>query len=359
MQAINSSSSLRVIAVTQTDLPLEGASKLVAAITALTSPKAPPSLSCNLNLGTFPVQGLDGKLQFLVVQDQDALLLDAWQSLAGPQCEEGCALGGGFSTSAAAGGGPSAAAAAAARDGSLSEGSSGSSPQECTLLLPSSPTRGPRQHGEIGSSSSSHQHAASPAVFGVVSSPSIGLSPTAAAALLPRASAAWFSGGSGGSGSNLASVASFTQAQEAPAARLPAPAFGTGGSGGASSSGGGARASSSKAACAGPSPSLVCPCLVLVVVQDDCVTCMAQAPLLFRELDTLDLAGLGVADEGAATIAKTLAQNPPLRRCILADNRIGEEGGAALADALAVNTSLQVCVVAGSLPLVCGKLQLR
>jgi anti-sigma factor RsiW len=41
-------------------------------------------------------------------------------------------------------------------------------------------------------------------------------------------------------------------------------------------------------------------------------------------------------------MAKTLAQNPNMRRCVLSDNKIGEEGGSALAEALAVNTSLQV-----------------
>jgi hypothetical protein len=72
---------------------------------------------------------------------------------------------------------------------------------------------------------------------------------------------------------------------------------------------------------------------------------MVQSPLLFEELDTLDLAGLGIEDQGATEMAKTLSRNPNMRRCILADNKIGEEGGAALAAALAVNTSLQVGTV--------------
>jgi hypothetical protein len=81
---------------------------------------------------------------------------------------------------------------------------------------------------------------------------------------------------------------------------------------------------------------------VFVVEQQDCVKWMVQSPLLFEEMDTLDLAGLGIGDEGAAGMAKTLSLNPNLRRCILSDNKIGEEGGAALAASLAVNTCLQV-----------------
>lgn len=71
---------------------------------------------------------------------------------------------------------------------------------------------------------------------------------------------------------------------------------------------------------------------------------MVQTPLLFDELDTLNLSGLGIGDEGAGGMAKTLGLNPSLRRCVLSDNKIGEVGGAALAAALAVNTSLQVGV---------------
>lgn len=69
---------------------------------------------------------------------------------------------------------------------------------------------------------------------------------------------------------------------------------------------------------------------------------MVQSPLLFGDLDTLDLAGLGIGDEGAKEMAKIFSQNPNMRRCNLADNKIGEEGGSALAAALALNTSLQV-----------------
>jgi Ran GTPase-activating protein (RanGAP) involved in mRNA processing and transport len=75
---------------------------------------------------------------------------------------------------------------------------------------------------------------------------------------------------------------------------------------------------------------------------------MVQSTLLFGELDTLDLAGLGIGDEGAKEMAKTLSQNPNMRRCNLADNKIGEEGGSALAAALALNTSLQVRSMAGA-----------
>lgn len=72
------------------------------------------------------------------------------------------------------------------------------------------------------------------------------------------------------------------------------------------------------------------------------VDSMVKAPLLFQELDTLDLTGLGIADAGARSFAKVLEQSPALRRAVLADNKIGEESGAALAAALTHNTTLQV-----------------
>jgi hypothetical protein len=360
-QAVNASSSLRVVAVSQAELPVEGARKLVGAVSALAGPKAPPSLSCNLTLGAFPVEGLDNKVQFLVVSDQEALLADAWQGLAGAGAGEGEGEGGAAHASGAgAAEGAAALPAAAAAEGAsaLATGGGNSSDGEDAPLLASTAgsTRAPpqqqqqqQQHGEISSSSGSGQQQQSAAsTFDVLSSPSVGLLPAAAGAgaggLLPQATAAWFSGGSSShSSGHLATVASFTQARDAPAAHLPAASPAASSS---SSRGGAGGASSSKAAAAGggggPSPGLGCPCLVLVVVQDSCVSCMTQAPLLFEELDTLDLAGLGIGDEGAASMASTLRQNPALRRCNLADNAIGEDGAAALSAALAVNTALQV-----------------
>jgi Ran GTPase-activating protein (RanGAP) involved in mRNA processing and transport len=82
--------------------------------------------------------------------------------------------------------------------------------------------------------------------------------------------------------------------------------------------------------------------LVFVVTQDDVIDSLVSTPLLFEEMDTLDLSGLVIGDDGAAAVAKVLQQNPALRRCVLADNKIGESGGAALSEALAVNTTLQV-----------------
>jgi hypothetical protein len=69
---------------------------------------------------------------------------------------------------------------------------------------------------------------------------------------------------------------------------------------------------------------------------------MVKSPLLFPELDTLDLTGLGIGDEGAAEMARVLEQNPAVRRVVLTDNKIGEEGGASLGAALTLNDTLQV-----------------
>jgi hypothetical protein len=82
--------------------------------------------------------------------------------------------------------------------------------------------------------------------------------------------------------------------------------------------------------------------LVFVVTQEDVVKCMVKSPLLFPELDTLDLTGLGIGDEGAAEMARVLEQNPAVRRVVLTDNKIGEEGGASLGAALTLNDTLQV-----------------
>jgi hypothetical protein len=315
-QAVKSSSSLRVVAVSQSSLPVDSARKLLGTVSSMTCPKAPPTLSCNLNLGTFPVDGVDSKVQFLVVRDQDSMIMDAWQGVAGPMdSDEGLDGPAGQDSCAAA-------ARTTAGSGSSSEAEGGEVELEGVPLL-QPPQQQQRQQPP-------HSPAAA---FGVVT-PVGGVTPTgspraagagssnsftAVSPLLPRAAAAWVS-------------SSIINPQ-----RSSTPAHAPGAAG--SSSG----ASSSKAAAAGRCPSFICPCLVFVVEQQECTNCMVQSPLLFEELDTLDLAGLGIGDEGATAMAKTLAQNPNMRRCVLSDNKIGEEGGSALAEALAVNTSLQVC----------------
>lgn len=70
-------------------------------------------------------------------------------------------------------------------------------------------------------------------------------------------------------------------------------------------------------------------------------TCL-QVPLFFDELDTLDLTGLGVGDEGATALRDVLCQNPPLSRLVLTDNGLSKEGAVALADALESNSNLKV-----------------
>jgi hypothetical protein len=328
LQAVQTSSSLRVVAVSQSSLPVAGARKLLATISSMTCPKAPPSLSCNLNLGTFPVEGLDSKVQFLVVQDQDSMTLDAWQGLAGPlDSDEGL----GVHTDLQEGSGSPGSTRAGGR-GSSSEGEAGEVELEAAPLLQPLPAAVQQQQ----------QQPRSPAAaFGVVT-PVTGVTPTgspravaasssgfaAVSSLLPRATAAWVSGGSSGSPQQPSTPSSAHHASAAAAAA-------------ASSNG----ASSSKSAGGGRCPSYVCPCLVFVVEQQECTNCMVQTPLLFEDLDTLNLSGLGIGDEGAAGMAKTLTQNPNMRRCVLSDNKIGAEGGAALAASLAVNTNLQVSVL--------------
>lgn len=316
-QAVKSSSSLRVVAVSQSSLPVDSARKLLSTISSMACPKAPPTLSCNLNLGTFPVEGLDSKVQFLVVRDQDLMIMDAWQGLAGPMdSDEGL-------------GDPAdQGARAAAPRMTAGSGSSSSEAEGGEVELEGAPLLQPPQQQQR------QQPPHSPAAaFGVVT-PVGGVTPTgspraagagssnsftAVSPLLPRAAAAWVSS------------SSISPQRPSPPAHAPGAA--------GSSSG----ASSSKAAAAGRCPSFICPCLVFVVEQQECTNCMVQSPLLFEELDTLNLAGLGIGDEGATAMAKTLAQNPNMRRCVLSDNKIGEEGGSALAEALTVNTSLQVC----------------
>lgn len=337
VQVVQTSSSLRVVAVSQSSLPVAGARKLLATISGMTCPKAPPSLSCNLNLGTFPVEGLDSKVQFLVVQDQDSMTLDAWQGLAGPlDSDEGLA---GATADPEGSRSPPGSARAAGRGGSGSEGEGGEVELEAApLLLQLPPAAAVQPQQQQQPRPQPHSPAAA---FGVVT-PVGGVTPTgspravAAAAssssgfagvssLLPRATAAWVSGGSSGSPQRPSTPSSAHHAATTAAA---------------ASNG----ASSSKSAGGGRCPSYVCPCLVFVVEQQECTGCMVQTPLLFEELDTLNLSGLGIGDEGAAGMAKTLTQNPNMRRCVLSDNKIGAEGGAALAASLAINTNLQVMV---------------
>eukprot|EP00775_Hariotina_reticulata_P007881 gene7881-8077_t len=214
VQAVDTSSSLRVLAVSQKELPVEGAKRLLSAVSKLRCPKAAPSLSCGLTVGTFPVDGLD-KVQWLAVQDQDALIMDAWQNLA----EDAAALTDGWW--AGSGGGAAAA------------------------LVPTG---------------------------------TLGLGPAAGAV----------------------------------------DARGVGGG--------------------------------LEVAEDDVIDSVVRAPLLFEEMDSLDLSGLVMGDDGAAAMGKVLQQNPALRRCVLADNKIGEAGAAALAEALAVNTTLQLVLLGNKIP---------
>lgn len=329
LQAVKSSSSLRVVAVSQSSLPVAAAAKLLATISSMTCPKAPPSLRCNLDLGTFPVEGLDSKVQFLVVQDQDSLIMDAWQGLAGPMDADSAlddVSGPAGSPDRQQGLGLAAAGAGTASSGS----EAGEVELEGAPLLQPQRQQQPRP-----------PQLSPAAAFGVVT-PVNGVtpngSPRAAAAassssfsipLQPRTTAAWVSGVSTSTSNGSRSPSR----PSTPSSHTPASAAAA-----ASSSG----ASSSKAAAAGRCPSYICPCLVFVVEQQECINCMVQSPLLFGDLDTLDLAGLGIGDEGAKEMAKTLSQNPNMRRCNLADNKIGEEGGSALAAALALNTSLQV-----------------
>uniref|UniRef100_A0A383V493 RING-type domain-containing protein n=1 Tax=Tetradesmus obliquus TaxID=3088 RepID=A0A383V493_TETOB len=316
VQALNSSSSLRVLAVSQEHLPVEGCHKLLAAISALRNPKAPPSLSCNLTLGTFPVEGLD-RVQWLAVQDQEALIMDAWQGLAavieGSEGELNPQPGGlGF------GAGVDAAGVAGALQlpgdgGSTSERGAGQAADETAPLLGAA---------AAGSSSSRRPPSlfvphAPPTAFDVASP-----LPAAAAAGTGSSnmSAAWFgAGGSSSSSSGLGSTASSSPC-----------------------SGAGTSAAAAAAAGCSSTADLACPMLVFVVTQEDVVNCMVKSPLLFPELDTLDLTGLGIGDEGAAGMARVLEQNPAVRRVVLTDNKIGEEGGASLGAALTLNDTLQV-----------------
>jgi hypothetical protein len=84
------------------------------------------------------------------------------------------------------------------------------------------------------------------------------------------------------------------------------------------------------------------PVLCFVLLQEQVVECVVQAPVVFGELESLDLSGLGLGDAGAVAMAEVLKGNPALGELSLADNGIGQEGAAALADALQHNTALQV-----------------
>lgn len=322
LQAINSSSSLRVLAVSQNEVPVEGGRKLIAAIAALRNPKAPPSLSCNLTLGTYTVEGLD-KVQWLAVQDQDALIMDAWQGLAGPSSlvdDEGIAIDAAGVAGAMPSGGTSsdqaAPSAAAAEDAA----------EHTPLLQPAVP----------GASSSRQRPTPAPifiphtppSAFDVASPVPPGAAGISSC-MTSSAAAAWFS-----CGSNASAGAS---------GGITVGGNGNGGGGNAALSSAGSGCSSRAAS--GPVPpagDVNCPTLVFVVTQDDVVDCMVRAPLLFQELDTLDLSGLGIGDEGARGMAKVLEENPAVRRVVLADNKIGEEGGAALAAAITLNNTVQV-----------------
>jgi hypothetical protein len=306
-QAINSSSSLRVLAVSQEDLPAEGCRKLMAAIAALRNPKAPPSLSCNLTLGTFPVEGLD-RVQWLAVQDQDALIMDAWQGLAGTEGLEGDSNQQGLASLAAAadsGAGVPQLPGVGGQSGGL--GNQAAAEETAPLLAAAAASSSSRRPASL---LVPHTPASA---FDVASPVPAGLSAAAAG---------------GGSSSNMA-----------------AAWFGAGSSSGSSPFSGAGTSTAVAASGNGSSSSaadLACPMLVFVVTQEDVVKCMVKSPLLFPELDTLDLTGLGIGDEGAAGMAKALEQNPAVRRVVLADNKIGEEGGAALGAALTLNDTLQV-----------------
>jgi len=270
--------------------------------------------------------------------------MDAWQGLAGPlvDTDEGLAEG----TAGQQGSGLAAAvAAAAAAVGGGVEAEGGEVELEGVPLL--------QQRNQQQQQQRRQQHTPA-AAFGVVT-PVGGVTPSGS----PRAAAAVGVGGSGGLAAGVSALlpratAAWVNSLSNSGGNSPSrpstpqqPLAAAGAAAGSSGSNGSNGASSSKAAAAGRCPSFICPCLVFVVEQQDCVSCMVQSPLLFDELDTLDLGGLGIGDEGAAGMAKTLSQNPNTRRCVLSDNKIGEEGGAALAAALAVNTSLQVTAEGG------------
>eukprot|EP00878_Enallax_costatus_P015592 GHUV01016332.1.p1 GENE.GHUV01016332.1~~GHUV01016332.1.p1 ORF type:complete len:227 (+),score=95.03 GHUV01016332.1:27-683(+) len=167
--------------------------------------------------------------------------------------------------------------------------------------------------------------------FDVASPTPAAAAAAAASSTLPLAAAAWFSGGHGSAASQQPSCTT--------AASTSSPA-------GSTSSTKDAAASCSKDGIASSSSTASgfpnCPTLVFVVTQEDVIDSMVKAPMLFQELDTLDLTGLSIADAGALSMAKVLEHSPAVRRVVLADNKIGEEGGAALAAALTLNTTLQV-----------------
>jgi hypothetical protein len=82
-QALVAAAQLRVLAVALTDLPVPGARKLVSAARQLAPPpKQPPSLECHLQVGAARVQGLDA-LEVLLVEDEGALIANAWQDITG------------------------------------------------------------------------------------------------------------------------------------------------------------------------------------------------------------------------------------------------------------------------------------
>lgn len=71
-----------MLAVSLPEVPPASAHQLVQAIQQYGSMKITPSIECHLPLGSFNVIGLD-RVQFLCVQDQEALVMDAWQGLTG------------------------------------------------------------------------------------------------------------------------------------------------------------------------------------------------------------------------------------------------------------------------------------
>lgn len=290
-------------------------------------------------------------MQWLAVQDQDALIMDAWQGLAGsagveadvewgsgPVADSAGSSGGtgqevqGCVTDATSIAGAVQLEIRAGDEGSAAAGASGQGP----LLRPAAEEPGNMYNR--GSSSSSRGQRPPAVSVSDVHHPASAFdvtSPTPAAASgLPSAAAAWFSSSYG-----------LAPAHPSPTSAAAVPA----GSDIPSDAAAGSSSNKEGASCSGNTSTGSgfpnCPTLVFVVTQEDVVDSMVKAPLLFHELDTLDLTGLGIADAGAMGMARVLEQSPGLRRVVLADNKIGEEGGAALAAAMTLNTTLQVRLV--------------